>query len=193
MSGALPGVPIEIADLRPPDGISLIGELGDQPVAGARLRTIAPGIGEIKRMYVMPPLRRAGFGAAPLAAIERAVRARALHTVTPGPSSRRRTGSMSAPALWRSRTITRAPRQALGRETPRVPARGAGTDGRHQVAVGPAPDLRGALVLASKSTRWSAMSNLMLMHELGVTPCRYRAPLRARGRFGSLSATARAR
>ena len=46
----------------PPEGRLLLGFEGDRPAGIACLKVLAPGIGEIKRMYVRPDHRRRGLG-----------------------------------------------------------------------------------------------------------------------------------
>ncbi len=57
-----------------PDGAFLVGFAGDVAVCCAGLRTFAEGIGEIKRMYVLPAFRRHGIAQELLVAIEGAAR-----------------------------------------------------------------------------------------------------------------------
>ncbi len=54
---------------------------GERPLACAGLRTHAPGVGEIKRMYVTPEARGLGLGQALLAELEREARALAMKRV----------------------------------------------------------------------------------------------------------------
>ena len=68
----LVGVPLEESELAPPSGVYLVGWDGDIAAAGGGVRTISDGVGEIKRMYVVPSHRGKGFGAELLAALERA-------------------------------------------------------------------------------------------------------------------------
>lgn len=70
------GVPLDLSELAPPEGVYLVGRAGpgDEVVAGGGLRTIGEGIGEIKRMYVVPAWRGRGAGAQLLAALEAAAR-----------------------------------------------------------------------------------------------------------------------
>lgn len=77
------GVPLDLSELAPPGGVYLVGRAADggQPVAGGGLRTIGDGIGEIKRMYVVPGWRGAGVGAQLLAALEAAALDLGLTTV----------------------------------------------------------------------------------------------------------------
>lgn len=64
------GVPLELAEMAPPGGAFVVGTVGDDPVAGGGLRTIAEGVGEVKRMYVHPDWRGCGVGRRLLEAIE---------------------------------------------------------------------------------------------------------------------------
>jgi GNAT superfamily N-acetyltransferase len=52
------------------DSDILVAYAGDRPVGVAALRTFAPGIGEIKRMYVVPEKRRSGVARQLLEALE---------------------------------------------------------------------------------------------------------------------------
>lgn len=64
------GVPLEFAELAPPGGVYLVGRVDGEVVAGGGVRTIGTGVGEVKRMYVVPARRGRGFGPALLAALE---------------------------------------------------------------------------------------------------------------------------
>ena len=89
------GVPLDLPELAPPGGVYLVGRAGPEAgpegvpggvpdgviVAGGGLRTIAEGIGEIKRMYVVPAWRGRGAGARLLAALEAAALGLGLATV----------------------------------------------------------------------------------------------------------------
>lgn len=68
------GVPLEPAELGPPAGVYLVGWAGGETVAGGGLRTIGPGLGEIKRMYVTPTWRGRGMARRLLGALEDAAR-----------------------------------------------------------------------------------------------------------------------
>jgi GNAT superfamily N-acetyltransferase len=68
---ALVGGPSAVpADFTPPGGTFLVGYEHDQAVACGGLKTVAPGVAEVKRMYVAPGARRRGIGRALLAALE---------------------------------------------------------------------------------------------------------------------------
>jgi GNAT superfamily N-acetyltransferase len=57
-------------ELGPPDGVFLVGYDGDEAVACGGVKRFADGIGEIKRMYVVPDRRGSGVAQALLAALE---------------------------------------------------------------------------------------------------------------------------
>ena len=61
-------------DLWRPGGTYLVGFLDGEPVAGGGVKQLAPGIGEIKRMYVTPPARGRGLARRLLTALEEAAR-----------------------------------------------------------------------------------------------------------------------
>ena len=62
------------ADLSRPSGTFLVGFLDGEPVAGGGVKTLSPGVGEIKRMYVAPHVRGRGIARRLLAALEAASR-----------------------------------------------------------------------------------------------------------------------
>jgi DNA-binding MarR family transcriptional regulator/ribosomal protein S18 acetylase RimI-like enzyme len=64
-----------------PAGCLLIGRLFGEPLACGALRTLAPGVGEIKRMWVSSELRGLGVGRRLLAELEQAARGRRLRIV----------------------------------------------------------------------------------------------------------------
>jgi GNAT superfamily N-acetyltransferase len=64
------GGPLDAAEMAPPGGTYLVALDGDDPCAGGGLRTIAPGVGEVKRMYVAPAWRGRGLARRLLAALE---------------------------------------------------------------------------------------------------------------------------
>ncbi|MFL5816169.1 MAG: GNAT family N-acetyltransferase [Conexibacter sp.] len=51
---------VEVHEMEPPGGTFLVALEDDVPVACGGLRTLAPGLGEVKRMYVAPGARRQG-------------------------------------------------------------------------------------------------------------------------------------
>lgn len=70
------------ADLfRAPDGAFLVGLLNGEPVACGALKTAAPGVGELKRMWVSGERRGLGLGRRMLAALERQAVERGLAQV----------------------------------------------------------------------------------------------------------------
>lgn len=61
---------LSVVEFTPPKGIFMIGRDADQPVACGGVRLVAPGVGELKRMYVVPAARRRGIARAMLANLE---------------------------------------------------------------------------------------------------------------------------
>ncbi|HEX5147364.1 MAG TPA: hypothetical protein VFV85_10085, partial [Conexibacter sp.] len=49
---------VEVHEMEPPGGAFLLLEEDGAPVACGGLRTLSPGLGEVKRMYVVPGARR---------------------------------------------------------------------------------------------------------------------------------------
>jgi GNAT superfamily N-acetyltransferase len=64
------------SELTPPRGVFLVAWFDDAPVGCGGVRAHAGDVGELKRMYVKPPNRRAGIARAVLAELE--ARARGL-------------------------------------------------------------------------------------------------------------------
>lgn len=60
--------------LRPPTGVFLVAADGTTPVGCVGVRELEPGLGELKRMYVVPRVRGRGVGARLLAEAERHAR-----------------------------------------------------------------------------------------------------------------------
>lgn len=54
--------PADSADFSPPNGVFLVARAGGQPVGCGGLKTAAPGVGEIKRLWVAANARGAGLG-----------------------------------------------------------------------------------------------------------------------------------
>jgi DNA-binding MarR family transcriptional regulator/GNAT superfamily N-acetyltransferase len=71
----------DLNDFHPPTGCFLVAELFGDPVGCGAIRTFAPRIGEIKRLWVSPEVRGLGVGAKLLAALERAGRKRKMISI----------------------------------------------------------------------------------------------------------------
>jgi GNAT superfamily N-acetyltransferase len=67
--------PVDPAEFDPPTGIFLIAAADGEPVACGGFRTLEPGVGEIKRMYVTPRARGRGLARGILAELEDRARA----------------------------------------------------------------------------------------------------------------------
>jgi ribosomal protein S18 acetylase RimI-like enzyme len=63
------GVP-DHDDFRPPRGCLLVAHLSGEAIGCGALRTLSPGIGEIKRMWIAPAARGIGLGRRLLAELE---------------------------------------------------------------------------------------------------------------------------
>ena len=70
-----------LEDYAAPNGCLLLARNEGQPIGCGALRTIAAGVGEIKRMWVSPQARGLGVGRQLLKALERCARERRMHTV----------------------------------------------------------------------------------------------------------------
>ena len=68
-------------EIAPPGGCMIIARLFGEPVGCGAIRTLGPGVGELKRMWISPDVRGLGVGRRLLAELERAAIARKLHTV----------------------------------------------------------------------------------------------------------------
>ncbi|MBB4664628.1 GNAT family N-acetyltransferase [Conexibacter arvalis] len=73
-AGRRPGIWVEPHELEPPGGAFLLAEDRGVAVACGGLRTLAPGLGEVKRMYVVPGARRRGIARTILFELERIAR-----------------------------------------------------------------------------------------------------------------------
>jgi GNAT superfamily N-acetyltransferase len=58
-------------DAAGPGGVFLVGYVGGRPIACGALRPLAPGLAEVKRMYVAPDVRGRGYAKLILAELER--------------------------------------------------------------------------------------------------------------------------
>jgi GNAT superfamily N-acetyltransferase len=70
-----------LAEAIGPDGEILVAYANGRAVGVGALRELDPGAGEIKRMYVAPPLRGAGVARRLLEALEQRARERGFETV----------------------------------------------------------------------------------------------------------------
>ena len=61
-------------EMVPPDGVFVVVEVDGRVVAGGGVRRLGDGVGEIKRMFVLPDARRQGHGGQLLEALEAAAR-----------------------------------------------------------------------------------------------------------------------
>jgi DNA-binding MarR family transcriptional regulator/GNAT superfamily N-acetyltransferase len=68
-------------ELAPPGGRMIIARLFGEPVGCGAIRTLGPGVGEIKRMWISADVRGLGVGRRLLAELERAAIALELNTV----------------------------------------------------------------------------------------------------------------
>src|SRR4051794_214017 len=63
-------LPADDRDLAPPGGAFLIGSIDGEPVASGAVKTVEPGIGSLKRMWVAEDVRGLGIGRRMLEALE---------------------------------------------------------------------------------------------------------------------------
>lgn len=68
-------------ELDPPGGCVLVARLFGEAIGCGMMRTLEPGVGEIKRMWVSADVRGLGVGRRLLAALEGAAMARKLHAI----------------------------------------------------------------------------------------------------------------
>jgi DNA-binding MarR family transcriptional regulator/GNAT superfamily N-acetyltransferase len=64
-------IPADSGDLRPPRGIFLVARLDGRPVGCGAVKSIEPGVGSIKRMWVSRKVRGTGLGRRLLLALEK--------------------------------------------------------------------------------------------------------------------------
>jgi GNAT superfamily N-acetyltransferase len=65
----------------PPRGAFLVGSIDGEPVACGAVKTIEPGVGSLKRMWVADDVRGLGIGRRMLEALEAEARALGLNTL----------------------------------------------------------------------------------------------------------------
>jgi DNA-binding MarR family transcriptional regulator/GNAT superfamily N-acetyltransferase len=75
-SGFDPGasLPADDRDLVPPRGAFLVASVDGEPVASGAVKTVSPGVGSLKRMWVAETVRGLGIGRRMLEALERHAR-----------------------------------------------------------------------------------------------------------------------
>jgi GNAT superfamily N-acetyltransferase len=66
--------PVDPDEFAPPRGAFLVARAGGEPVGCGGWRLVEPGLGEVKRMYVVPAARGQGLSRALLAALEDSAR-----------------------------------------------------------------------------------------------------------------------
>jgi GNAT superfamily N-acetyltransferase len=74
-------IPVDDAELIPPRGAFLVVTIDGEPVACGAVKTIAPGVGYLKRMWVAGSVRGLGFGRRMLGALESQARELGLMTL----------------------------------------------------------------------------------------------------------------
>jgi DNA-binding MarR family transcriptional regulator/N-acetylglutamate synthase-like GNAT family acetyltransferase len=74
-------IPADDAELRPPAGAFLVASIDGEPVACGAVKSISPGVGSLKRMWVAGSVRGLGFGRRMLAALESQARELGLTTL----------------------------------------------------------------------------------------------------------------
>jgi DNA-binding MarR family transcriptional regulator len=74
-------LPTDDAELRPPSGAFLVGRVDGELVACGALKTLAPGVGYLRRMWIADAMRGVGFGRRMLGALEDEARALGFHTL----------------------------------------------------------------------------------------------------------------
>lgn len=74
-------IPADDDALRPPAGAFLVATMDGEPVASGAVKTIAPGMGSLKRMWVAGSARGLGLGRRMLGALEDEARALGMRTI----------------------------------------------------------------------------------------------------------------
>jgi DNA-binding MarR family transcriptional regulator/N-acetylglutamate synthase-like GNAT family acetyltransferase len=74
-------LPAEDDEMRPPHGVFLVAGVDGEAVAGGAVKTISPGLGSVKRMWVSQTVRGLGFGRRMLLALENEARTLGLTTL----------------------------------------------------------------------------------------------------------------
>jgi GNAT superfamily N-acetyltransferase len=74
-------IPADDAELRPPVGAFLVASVDGEPVACGAVKSISPGVGSLKRMWVASSVRGLGFGRRMLVALESQARELGLTTL----------------------------------------------------------------------------------------------------------------
>lgn len=72
--GVRPASWVDAHEMEPPGGLFLIAQEDGEALACGGLRTLAPGLGEVKRMYVVPAARRRGLARRVLGDLEAVAR-----------------------------------------------------------------------------------------------------------------------
>ena len=100
-------IPAEHGEMLPPGGAFLVATVEGEPVGCGAVKTIAPGVGSLKRMWVAESVRGLGLGRRMLAGLEKEARALGLgtlrletnHTLTEAKALYRSAGYAEVPAF----------------------------------------------------------------------------------------------